>query len=182
MSQGLTPGVPGAPEPRMYLRSGYFLLTNIAIMSSVCVSVFSIAVYARLYHCYHQKIMLQNYSTQLCVYSKILFLITQEQKWDPDVDYKIGLPKFPYQAKPFMNHILLINLCENFLFLRCYLAEYWKIYGYCNLPKNYAENLINFLKNSNLHCLIPSCTFINLWKFSAKTFIYIGAIHNLRFG
>ena len=26
MSHGLTPGVPGAPEPRMYLRSGYFLV------------------------------------------------------------------------------------------------------------------------------------------------------------
>ena len=25
---GLTPGVPGAPEPRMYPRSGYFLVLN----------------------------------------------------------------------------------------------------------------------------------------------------------
>ena len=24
----MTPGVPGAPEPRMYLRSGYFLFFN----------------------------------------------------------------------------------------------------------------------------------------------------------
>ena len=28
MSWGLTPGVPGAPEPRMYPRSGYFLVWN----------------------------------------------------------------------------------------------------------------------------------------------------------
>ena len=26
MSKGLTPGVPGAPEPRMYPHSGYFLV------------------------------------------------------------------------------------------------------------------------------------------------------------
>jgi len=25
---GITPGVPGAPEPRMYPRSGYFLVLN----------------------------------------------------------------------------------------------------------------------------------------------------------
>ena len=30
MSQGLTPGVLGAPEPRMYQRSGYFLVVNIS--------------------------------------------------------------------------------------------------------------------------------------------------------
>ena len=26
---GMTPGVPGAPKPRMYPRSGYFLVNNI---------------------------------------------------------------------------------------------------------------------------------------------------------
>ena len=28
---GVTPGVPGAPEPRMYPRSGYFLVTTNSI-------------------------------------------------------------------------------------------------------------------------------------------------------
>jgi hypothetical protein len=28
---GVTPGIPGAPEPRMYPRSGYFLVRNILI-------------------------------------------------------------------------------------------------------------------------------------------------------
>ena len=32
---------------------------------------------------------------------------------------------------------------------------------YFKLPNNHAANLINFLKNSILHVLIPSCTFIN---------------------
>ena len=30
MCYGLTPGVPGAPEPRMYPRSGYFLVSQTA--------------------------------------------------------------------------------------------------------------------------------------------------------
>ena len=29
---GMTPGVPGAPEPRMYPRSGYFLVTTMIIL------------------------------------------------------------------------------------------------------------------------------------------------------
>ena len=33
MSQGLTPGVPGAPEPRMCWRSGYFLVSYISKFS-----------------------------------------------------------------------------------------------------------------------------------------------------
>ena len=32
MSQGLTPGVPGAPEPRMYPRSGYFLVVVVVVV------------------------------------------------------------------------------------------------------------------------------------------------------
>ena len=28
---GMTPGVPGAPEPRMYPRSGYFLVTYVSV-------------------------------------------------------------------------------------------------------------------------------------------------------
>ena len=28
MSYGLTPGIPGAPEPRMYPHSGYFLVSR----------------------------------------------------------------------------------------------------------------------------------------------------------
>ncbi len=30
----MTPGVPGAPEPRMYLHSGYFLVIRKAIIAS----------------------------------------------------------------------------------------------------------------------------------------------------
>ena len=43
---------------------------------------------------------------------------------------------------------------------------------YSSLPNNRAANLINFLENSILHGLIPSCTFINFGKFQAKTFIF----------
>ena len=45
-----------------------------------------------------------------------------------------------------------------FNFQTCFLL--W----YSDLPNNHAANLINFLKNSNLHGLIPSCTFINTVK------------------
>ena len=44
--------------------------------------------------------------------------------------------------------------------------------SYSSLPNNRAANLINFLENSILHGLIPSCTFINFGKFQAKTFIF----------
>ena len=50
---------------------------------------------------------------------------------------------------------------------------------YFNLPNNHAANLINFLENSNLHTLIPTCTFINFWKLLAKTFIFTNEKWNI---
>ena len=57
----------------------------------------------------------------------------------------------------------------------------WKDYlgTYFNLPNNHAANLINFLENSNLHTLIPTCTFINFWKLLAKTFIFTNEKWNI---
>jgi len=43
---------------------------------------------------------------------------------------------------------------------------------YYNLPNNHEANLINFLKNSKLHTLIPTCMFISLWRYQAKTLIF----------
>ena len=47
------------------------------------------------------------------------------------------------------------------------------VFGYVYLPTlvyliNVLHNLLFFLKNSSLHGLIPSCTFINFGKFSRK--------------
>ena len=36
---GMTPGVPGAPEPRMYPRSGYFLVITIIIASPCIIEI-----------------------------------------------------------------------------------------------------------------------------------------------
>ena len=37
---GMTPGVPGAPEPRMYPRSGYFLVFYIFVSTIIILSFF----------------------------------------------------------------------------------------------------------------------------------------------
>ena len=39
--------------------------------------------------------------------------------------------------------------------------------GYSSLSNKRAAHLINFLKNSYLHALITTCTFINFEKFSS---------------
>ena len=44
--------------------------------------------------------------------------------------------------------------------------------AYFTVSNNHAAKFIIFLKKSNLHTLIPSCTFINFWNFWSKTFIF----------
>ena len=45
-------------------------------------------------------------------------------------------------------------------------------FTYFTVSNNHAAKLIIFLKKSNLHTLIPSCTFIDFWNFWSKTFIF----------
>ena len=53
-----------------------------------------------------------------------------------------------------------------------HIGNFQPILSYSSLSNNHAAHLINFLKNSNLHALIPTCTFINFGKFQTKTFFF----------
>ena len=78
--------------------------------------------------------------------------------------------------------VYLINVLHKLLFFENFRAIWYfqilhvlvwlvgpRIYfKYSSLSNKRAAQLINFLKNSSLHSLIPSCTFINFWKFSRK--------------
>ena len=44
--------------------------------------------------------------------------------------------------------------------------------NYSSLSNKSAAQFINFLENSNLHTLIPSCTFINFRNVWLKTYIF----------